>query len=224
MLCRGWASHAKIDHNENASVAAAVVSWMPLGITTILVDVLPNCFLHYVCWGSISHRPLSLSPIAYYCCVIPIISQICLQPQQNALNPLAVLPLLRPRLSLPYLHILRIAGIPGDAASISPPRRSPLVDICRIPGCMRLPDWNCECSPRLEVFLFTRGGSFRLNLPSPCPLSSTALGEGIPDVLLEDLCHRRRRLSPLTVVPKCENVFFRAVGPTGGTDAGGLTL
>ena len=47
------------------------------------------------------------------------------QPQHTAVNPLASLSLLQPRLILPFLHLSPIAGIRGAATGISPPRRSP---------------------------------------------------------------------------------------------------
>ena len=54
-----------------------------------------------------------------------IISNTCFQPRHNAVNPLAVLSLVRPRLILPLVHRSPIAGIRGAAAGISPPRRRP---------------------------------------------------------------------------------------------------
>ena len=83
----------------------------------------PIFFCIIFCWGSIHDHRLRLLPTVHY--FFSIISKIYLQPQHNAENPLAVLPLLRPRLILPFLHLSPIAGIRGAAADICPPQRSP---------------------------------------------------------------------------------------------------
>ena len=72
--------------------------------------------------GLHDHR-LRLLPTVHY--FFSIISKIYLQPKHNAVNPLAALSLLRPRLILPFLLLSPIAGIRGAAAGISPPRRNP---------------------------------------------------------------------------------------------------
>ena len=81
-------------------------------------------FLHCTCWGSIHGRRLRLLPTVHYycCCFLSITLKMYLQPQHNAVNPLALLSLLRPRLMLPFLHLSPIAGIRGAAVGICPPR------------------------------------------------------------------------------------------------------
>ena len=58
-----------------------------------------------------------------------------------------------------------------------------------------LKEWKSERSPRFAALFSSRGGPFRLLLPSPCPPASTSTGEDLPGGLLEGSCGRRKRRS-----------------------------
>ena len=60
--------------------------------------------LHYSCRGSTHDRRLRSLPTVEYC-VISTISKIHVKSQPSAVNPLAVLLLLRHRFILPLLHL-----------------------------------------------------------------------------------------------------------------------
>ena len=117
---------------ESVNAAAAVVSCTSLETITVLPHVLHGFFLRSTSWGSIHHHRLRL-PLSVHYCVLPVIysSQIPLEPQYNALHPLALLSLLRPRFILPLLHLSINTGIRGAAAGVSPLRQ--------IPPC----NWDC---------------------------------------------------------------------------------
>ena len=79
---------------------------------------------HYIYWCSIRdhrHRLLLTAPF----CVLYINSNLQLRPQHVAVDPSAVRSPLRPWLPRFFLHLSPIAGIPGAALGMLPPRRSP---------------------------------------------------------------------------------------------------
>ena len=106
-------------------MAAAVVSCTSLVMVAVLQDVLPYIFsaLYLLGFDTRSSTSLPTDCSTQYC-VLSIISKNISQPQDNPVNPLAVLLLLRPRIILRFLHLSLIAGIRGAAAGICPPRRS----------------------------------------------------------------------------------------------------
>ena len=121
MLCRGWTSHAYLD-SESVKIAAEVVSCASLVIVTVLLDALPDFFLHCICRGSIHDHQLRLQPTVRCYCDLQIILKIYLHPQQNAVTPWQYCRFCG---LLQFLHLSPIADIGGAAGGISPPRRSP---------------------------------------------------------------------------------------------------
>ena len=66
MLCRGWTSHESLDDIEDANVAAAVMSCASLVTISVLLDVLPDGFLLYICRGSVHDHPFLFLPTIHY--------------------------------------------------------------------------------------------------------------------------------------------------------------
>ena len=109
------------------------------------------CFRHYI--GGVRYTIIDFASCRLFItnCVFSIISKIYLQHQHNAVNPLAVLSLLRPRLILPLPYLSPIAGIRGAAAGISLPRR-------RFP-CMKYNSFRSSMlhpEPAFSLILFFR--------------------------------------------------------------------
>ena len=132
--------------------------------------------LHYSCRGSTHDRRLRSLPTVNGC-LFSIILKLYFQPQHNAVNPLAVLSLLRCNLILPLLlyihHPLR--GYVEQRRASARRGEVPHVNICRIPRILLSQDWNPACSPRFAGLFSTRGGLFvcffryRARLPRPHP-------------------------------------------------------
>ena len=110
----------------------------------------PICFFSaFYLYDSAQDHRLRLLPIFNYC-VLSNVSKMYLQPQKNAVNPLAVLFVFLFRFILPSLHLSPIAGIRGAAVGISVPWRNPLCThdtICKNPAaaCSSVLQFNPRC-------------------------------------------------------------------------------
>ena len=104
-------------------------------------------------------------------------------------------------------------GLPGVPAfgHCSKYNNTPGINICSKCRIASLKAWRSGCYPRFATLFSTRGGTFRLLLPPPCPPALTAPREGLLGGLLDGSCGRRRhrvmrnRLNVGTYVPASEH-------------------